>query len=120
MVDQPEVLQAIENVHPYAGFLTQAGTAIIIVGDSKICWEDYWRVDPILAGQNILLSAHALGLATCWCGVYPNEQHMENLANILNLPKEQKPIALIALGTAITQTTPELRFNPKQVHYNQW
>ena len=120
VINQPEVLQAIENVHPYAGFLTQAGTAIIVVGDSQNCWEDFWRVDPILAGQNILLAAHALGLSTCWCGIYPNEQHMANLANILNLPKGQKPMALIALGTEIQKTTPSLRFNPKQVHYNQW
>ena len=121
IVNQPSVLARIENIHPYAGFLTQAGTAIIIVADSKNCWEDYWRVDPMLAGQNILLAAHALGLATCWCGVYPNAQHMENMSNVLNLPPEQKPIALIAIGTAYSESSPTtLRFNPKQVHFNKW
>ena len=121
VVDNPEVLASIENLHPYAGFLTQAGAAIVVVGDTKSSWEDYWKVDPMLAGQNILLAAHALGLSTCWCGVYPNTQHMENLANILNIPCEYKAMALIALGTPNEdEKTPESRFNQAKIHLNEW
>ena len=121
VVDNPDVLAAIQNVHPYAGFLTQAGTAIVVVGDTTTCWEEYWRVDPMLAGQNILLAAHSLGLSTCWCGVYPNIQHMENMANLLNIPSQYKAIALIAVGTPKEDTKiPDNRFNPAAIHLNQW
>ena len=121
VVDNPEILSSIENVHPYAGFLRQAGTAIIVIGDTKASWEDYWKVDPMLAGQNILLAAHALGLSTCWCGVYPNVEHMKNIANILNIPSEYTPIALIALGTPDeNRKIPENRFFPTKIHHNEW
>ena len=122
VVTDGATLSAIQNVHPYAGFLEQAGTAIVVVADSENCWEEYWKVDPMLAGQNILLSAHALGLSTCWCGVYPNEQHMENLRHILNIPSNHKPIALIALGTANSSEKHHVasRFNPQRVHRNEW
>lgn len=121
VIDNPEILTAIQNVHPYAGFLTQAGTAIVVVGDTNVCWDEYWKVDPMLAGQNILLASHALGLSTCWCGVYPNSQHMTNIANVLNLPNEYKAMALIAIGTpAENKKMPENRFNPALIHRNEW
>lgn len=121
VVDDPNVLQAIQNTHPYAGFLKDAGTAIIVVGDSKNCWEEYWRVDPLLAGQNILLAAHQLGLGTCWCGVYPNKDRMQSIENVLSLPVEYHAMALIAIGVPLTKKQNiESRYTPDKVHYNAW
>lgn len=102
-------------------FLKDAGTAIIVVGDSKNCWEEYWRVDPLLAGQNILLAAHQLGLGTCWCGVYPNKDRMQSIENVLSLPAEYHAMALIAIGVPLTKKQNiESRYTPDKVHYNAW
>ena len=53
--------------------------------------------------------------------VYPNIQHMENMANLLNIPSQYNAIALIAVGTAKEDTKiPDNRFNPAAIHLNQW
>jgi nitroreductase len=51
-----------------------------------------------LAGQNLLLAAHALGLASCWmCAPLfcPDV-----VAETLGLPEDWQPQALIAVGYA--------------------
>lgn len=121
VVDDPALLAKIQEVHPYAGFLTEAGQAIIVCGDKAACYEDYWKVDPLLAGQNILLAAHALGFGTCWCGVYPNQARMRTFQKLLNLPEHIEPLALIALGLAKKEgTEPPQRFDAKKIHRNVW
>lgn len=115
------ILKALQDAHPYAGFLTAAGCAIVIVADSANAWEDYWKVDPLLAAQNILLSAYDLGLGTCWCGVYPNPQRMQDIANVLGIPEPYQAMALIALGyPEHLKTDNSSRFTTQKVHYNRW
>jgi nitroreductase/NAD-dependent dihydropyrimidine dehydrogenase PreA subunit len=55
--------------------------------------------DALLATQNILLAAHSLGLGTCLIG-YAVEamRHDDSIATALEIPPEEKPHAVIALG----------------------
>jgi nitroreductase len=54
----------------------------------------YSICDSSAAIQNILLSAYALGLGTCWVGAFYDEE----VARILKLPDRIKPIAIIPIG----------------------
>lgn len=121
VVDKPAMLQKLEDIHPYAAFLKDAGTAIVLCVDEKQAYDGFGPTDACLAGQNILLAAHGLGLGTCWCGVYPEEKKMCDFAQVLNLPKGVSPIALIALGyPAETPKQPENRYQSSKIHANTW
>lgn len=74
---------------------------IVVAGD--LTPEDnlnksFWAQDCSAAIENILLSATALGLGTCWCGIYPKEKETLMVQKILNIKKEVVPIALIQIG----------------------
>jgi len=56
----------------------------------------YCIQDTAAAIQNILLCAADLGLGSCWCGAF-NESAV---SEILNLPKDMRPVAIIPLGYA--------------------
>ncbi len=121
VVTNKNLLKRIEQAHPYAGFAVQAGTAIIVCGNTRESYEDYWCVDPLLAGQNILLSAQAIGLSTCWCGVYPDGKKMKDIADILRIPSPYQPMALIIVGTSnISSKTSANRYEKKKIHFNKW
>lgn len=55
--------------------------------------------DALLATQNILLGAHALGLGSCLIGYAVAAMHEDkNIQRSLNIPKDEKIYAVIALG----------------------
>ena len=50
--------------------------------------------DTAAATQNLLLTAHELGIATCWIGAFNPDTARE----LLGLPREIEPIAFTPLG----------------------
>ena len=121
VVDKPATLQQMMDSHPYASFLKEAGTAIVLCADLNEAYKDYAPVDACLAGQNLMLAAHGLGLGTCWCGVYPEEERMTAFSEILKLPEHILPIALIALGyPAEEPQQPTNRYQADKIHTNTW
>ena len=121
VVDKPAVLQKMMDCHPYAAFLKDAGTVVILCADLNEAYGDYAPGDACLAGQNLMLAAHSLGLGTCWCGVYPEEERMNAFSDILGLPNYVLPIALIALGYPAEEPhQPTNRYQADKIHTNTW
>ena len=56
----------------------------------------YCIQDTAAATQNILLTAHSLGLGTCWIGAF-NENEAKKA---INAPEEIRPVAIIPVGYA--------------------
>lgn len=54
----------------------------------------YCLQDTAAATQNILLTAHSLGLGSCWVGAFDEE----SARKALNTPKEVRPVAIIPIG----------------------
>lgn len=54
----------------------------------------YCIQDTAAAIQNILLCAKNLGLGTCWCGAFSEEE----VSKLLNLSDDMRPIAIIPVG----------------------
>ena len=101
VVENRDLLDAIMKVHPYVSMLKTASLAIIVCAKPEvqegIC-PGYFPQDCGAATQNILLSAKALGYGTCWCGVYPNEERVKVVKEIIGV--DSTPFAIVALGVA--------------------
>jgi nitroreductase len=94
-------LDAIYEIHPFTGMLKTASAAIIVVANSDIknnISGDYIPQDCAAATENILLQAVVEGLGTCWCGVYPNTEHVSKLGKLFDLQDNRVPFNVIAVG----------------------
>ncbi len=119
VVDERERLNAIMEVHPYSKMLAQAPLAIIVCGDITRS-ERYWQQDCAAATENLLLAARALGLGSVWLGVYPKEDRTKGITKIFNLPKNIRPLCVIAVGHPAEEAGCVERYDPSKVHHNQW
>ncbi len=120
-VTERDMLDKIMHSHPYAGMLKDAPMAIVVCGDSNIeKTEGYWVQDCSAATQNILLSAHAMGLASVWLGVYPREERISAIKLLFDLPQHIHPLSIIALGYADEQKNKPQRYNKERIHFNKW
>jgi len=77
----------------YARFLAESPIVIVGCGDQKAS-PNWYAVDVAIALQNMVLTATAEGLGTCWIGSF-NEEKAKSL---LNIPDRFRVVALIAMG----------------------
>ena len=112
---------AIAQFHPYAQMVPEAPVAIVVCGDLRLeSYKGYWVQDCSAATQNILLAAHAQGLGAVWVGIYPVEDRVRRLQQLLALPAQVVPLALVPLGLPAERVPPANRFDPARVHRNRW
>jgi len=106
------------------GFIEQAPVAIVAVANIERSSRVYrargelYAVQDATAGvMNLLLAAHAKGLATCWVGAFDESA----VSEILALPDKARPIAIIPLGYAdeVPLTPPRMNLD-KVVHRETW
>jgi nitroreductase len=123
VVRRPETLQALSQVSPYAGMVRHAQAAIVVCGDRQketVASLDYWALDCSAATQNMLLAAHALGLGCVWVAVYPREERIAALRQVLPLPDHIVPLCLLPLGYPAETRGPVERFDKTRIHAEQW
>jgi len=115
-------LDEIRNTHPYTGMLETATLAIIILAlpDAQEGIKDglpqgFYPQDCGAATQNILLAAVELGLGACWCGVYPKENRIVEIQQILGTDK--LPFNVIAVGVPDESPVPRGQYEESRVRY---
>ena len=119
--DEKQLVLEIESMHPYASALATAPVCIMVCGDTqKEMAKGFYQVDCSAAIENMLLAARALGLDTCWMGVYPWEEVMEKFSKRFDLPSHVEPFALISLGYAQSRQERPKRYDSSRIHYNKW
>jgi nitroreductase len=77
----------------YARFLRESPVVIVGCGSQKAS-PNWFVVDVAIAMQNMVLTATAEGLGTCWIGSFNENQ----LRGLLRIPENFRVVALIALG----------------------
>jgi nitroreductase/NAD-dependent dihydropyrimidine dehydrogenase PreA subunit len=92
------VKKGIEDYHKYGrDLLFHGATAAILVGSRPggSCPSE----DALLATQNILLAAHALGLGSCLIGFAVEAvRHDPSIKQVLAIPNDERIHSVIALG----------------------
>jgi nitroreductase len=121
VITDPEIKQQIPSVSPFAQMVVDAPLAILVCGNLQVeTAPGYWVIDCSAAIQNLLLAAHASGLGAVWTGVYPREERVKGLAEMLNLPEHVLPHSLIVLGYPAQHPKHPDRFKPDRIHKNTW
>ena len=121
VIDDPQLLLKIMEIHPYARMLQTASHAIVVCGDEELQHDDgYWVVDCGAATQNLLLAAYTLGVGSCWVGLQPREERKTAFSRLLSLPYHVLPFAMVALGYADEVKPRPDRFQKEKVRYNSW
>jgi len=104
-------------------FIQEAPLTIVVCANQKRSSSRYGSrganlysiCDASAAIQNILLSAYALGLGTCWIGAF----YEDEVSRILELPEGIKPIAIIPIGYPNEKPIAPRRFSLNKVVHKE-
>lgn len=123
IIDEPETLQKLNEVHPYANLKT-ATAAIVVCGlldktDNEGI-RAYWVQDCSAATENILLAAHGYGIGAVWCGVYPNPERIPAVKEVLQIPENVEPLNIITMGWPAENPEPKNKWREANVHFQKW
>ncbi len=121
VIDDQDILNKIPGFHKRAKFITKAKKAILICADKNLeKFKGYWPIDCSAATQNMLICARALGLGACWVGIYPQENRIKELKDILDLPESVIPFSIISLGHTDKEQKKVERYKEDRIHLNKW
>jgi len=122
VVRDPEIKKGLSIAALDQTFIEEAPVVIVVCANLTLSANGYGvrgvslycLQDTAAAIQNMLLTACALGLATCWVGAF----HEEEARRVLNIPDGVRPVAIIPVGYAAE--TPRARWKRpvrEIVHY---
>lgn len=122
VVTERKLLDSLADALPFGKMLHTAPLGIAVCADIESAkYRDYWVQDCSAATQNLLLAAHALGLGAVWLGVYPLEERMAGVKQVLGLPEPVIPLCIVPVGYPAANLLPaERRYSEARLHYNQW
>lgn len=96
-----------------------APCAIAVCGDMDKTLDgsnaDFWIQDCSASAQNILLTAHALGLGAVWTGIFPNMDRVRKAQSLLDLPDTQIVLCIIPVGHPAESPAPKDKWNLENI-----
>ncbi len=116
-----ETHDKINEIQPYTGMLKKAALGITVCADPELqTCPGFWQQDCSAAIENILLAVHAMGYGATWCGLYPNDDIVYKIRELLELPKTVFPLGVIAIGVPDEEKPPSGRYKEDRVHHEKW
>ncbi|MBN1954586.1 MAG: nitroreductase family protein [Anaerolineae bacterium] len=119
VVTRRETLDALAERHPYAKMLFQAPLCIAVCGDPGIS-EHSWVQDCSAATENLLLAVTALGLGAVWLGVYPQQERVAAVREVLGIPGSMIPLNLLAIGHPAEEKAARTQYDETRVRWECW
>ncbi len=102
VIQDKETLKKLALCRQGAGrLLAEAPVGIVVIGDSEL--SDTWIEDCSIVMTNLHLSAHAMGLGSCWIQGRnrfgeDGRTSDENARDLLGYPENFKLLAFLSLG----------------------
>jgi nitroreductase len=125
-VDDKQLLEKLSHAKEHgAEFVKDAALAIVIAADPEIC--DVWIEDCSIASLIAHLTAHNLGLGSCWVQIRQRQtadgaNSEQTVCHILGIPDTMRILSFVAIG----QPDQKLKPIPKdklpysKIHTNGW
>ena len=123
IVNDASILADIAQFLPNGAFLKDAPCGIIVCGDisrAHINSISYLLQDVSSAIENLLLSAEAHNIGSCWLGIHPREERIEAVSKYFNLPENIIPVAAVSMGFKAETKEPQSRFDINKLHFNKF
>lgn len=121
ILTERKILDEIPRFHPYSQMLKESKIAILICANIELeKYPNRWPQDCSAATMNMLLAAHDLGLGSVWVGLYPVEERILCVKNLLSLPDNIIPFAILPIGYPDEEKKVIERFKSERIHYNSW
>ena len=121
VVRDKALLASIAERHPYAKMAAEAPVVIVVCANpDEATAPGYWQQDCTAALENMLIAARGLNLGTVWCGMYPFEDRVEPIRDLLNVPAQINMLGLVVMGHPAQPFAEADRFNESKVHLNGW
>ena len=118
VVKSKSLQEQLHHVSRYSNM--NSSLIIIIAGNDRRSLahrvNDFWIQDCSAAIENMLLSATSLGIASCWCGLFPLTTPVKKVKAILGLEDHIIPMALIHLGYSDAVAAPRTQYDEKRIH----
>ncbi|MBA7585057.1 hypothetical protein ES708_27027 [subsurface metagenome] len=96
--------------------LKQAPLAVIVCGDlNRERHKGFWVQDCSAATQNLLIAARAQGLGAVWLGVYPLEDRVNGLRDLMGLPDSIIPLSVVSVGYPSVAQGPADRYDERRI-----
>ncbi|MBC8059485.1 MAG: nitroreductase family protein [Clostridiaceae bacterium] len=122
VIDEEDKLSELKEELIFARY--NAPVAIVVCGNMELTLKgkdhDLWIQDCSAAIENILIAATSLGLGSVWIGIYPVENRVKLLKNILNIPEHVIPLSIVYIGYPAQQREPRTRYNEKRVYWQEY
>ena len=122
-VTERDLLDGLCERLPYAKMLDKAGAAIIVCGvpaKDEVYGGKYWVEDCSAAAENILLACHAMGLGAVWTAAYPNEDRMAVVRDVIGVPEDVIPLAVIPIGVPKDKGRVIDKFKEENIRWERW
>jgi nitroreductase len=117
IVTDQEVKNRLASIYPWRQPLYDAPAGIVVLCNENA--SPYAEQDCSAATMYILLATHALGLGATWHGV--KEKEAKKIREILNVPKDVKPFAIISIGWPNEKPEPGSRKPVEEItHLNRY
>lgn len=113
------ILNRLADAHVHGKMLARATLAICVCGDPGIN-ERMWIQDCAASTENILLAVTGLGLGAVWLGVYPREERMGPVAEVLGIPNNIIPFSLLSIGHPAEALPARTQYDESRVHRDVW
>lgn len=122
VVRDRDTLALLSKTTPYAAPIGRSPMGIVLFSDTSVrqANTDISMLDCALAGENLMLAAHAQGLGTVWLAVWPFAEFVATIRTIIGAPDHAVPVAMFAVGVPEKPAAPVDRFEPSWVHAERW
>ncbi|XMB85665.1 nitroreductase family protein [Mycoplasmatota bacterium WC44] len=121
VIDDAETLADIRKIRGGSKPLFTAPVVIVLAFGPNLKAASRVQQDMGCATQNLMLEAVSLGLGTIWIGTYPDEETMDEVRKVTNMPSDYSPYAVIGVGYPLGDENKFLdRYNEERIRYNKW
>jgi nitroreductase len=114
VVRNPETKRALSVAANNQRFIANADTIVIALGNPDVN-RAWYKQDPMIAVEHMVLAATALGYGTCWIGAFNEEE----VKKILKVPENLAVIALLPMGVPDENPPPRPRKAFKEIFFKE-
>ncbi|NTU68414.1 MAG: nitroreductase family protein [Chlorobiaceae bacterium] len=118
-----ETLDRLAEGLPFGKMLGKAPAAVVVCAlpeQANNGSAELAVIDATCASENILLTAHALGLGSVWVAAYPYEERMAHVGSVLGIPAEVVPLCVLPVGHPVAVKQPIDKYKPERIHRERW